>query len=228
MKTTTIFLYRIKGFTLVEMAVVLVILALLLGGLLMPLSAQIHQRNYAETRQTLENVKNALVGYAIANNGVLPHCSNDNDGSADATCTDEGYVPWLDLGLGMANAKDGWDNPLRYRVDSKFSAAYTLSTATTADGLKVQDTQATPTVLTQANPNAPVALLFSCGKNGLPDVENDADGAVNTNATCINPGIPNKVYTSDTYREGVFDDVMIWLPRYLLLNRLVSASVLVP
>jgi prepilin-type N-terminal cleavage/methylation domain-containing protein len=39
------------GFTLVEMAIVLVIVGLLLGGLLMPLSAQIEQRRIGETQK---------------------------------------------------------------------------------------------------------------------------------------------------------------------------------
>ena len=40
-----------KGFTLVEMAVVLLIIGLLLGGLLMPLSEQVNSQRYGETRE---------------------------------------------------------------------------------------------------------------------------------------------------------------------------------
>ncbi len=55
------------GFTLVEMAIVLVIVGLLLGGLLMPLSAQVEQRRIGETQKALDEIKEALVGFAIAN-----------------------------------------------------------------------------------------------------------------------------------------------------------------
>lgn len=59
------------GFTLVEMAVVLVILGLLLGGLLIPVTAQMEMRGYSQTNAKLEEVKEALIGYAIIN-GRLP------------------------------------------------------------------------------------------------------------------------------------------------------------
>ena len=60
-----------KGFTLVEMAIVLMIVGLLLGGLLVPLSAQMEQRNVTETRKQLDEIQQALVGFAIIN-GRLP------------------------------------------------------------------------------------------------------------------------------------------------------------
>ncbi len=41
-----------RGFTLIEMAIVLVIVTILIGGLAMPLSAQIQARRIAETRTT--------------------------------------------------------------------------------------------------------------------------------------------------------------------------------
>ena len=60
-----------NGFTLVEMAVVLVIVGLLLAGLLMPLSAQLDQRNTTDTQKALAEIQQALIGYAIVN-GRLP------------------------------------------------------------------------------------------------------------------------------------------------------------
>ena len=43
-----------EGFTLIEMAVVLVVVALILGSILVPLNAQVRQRNVAETQRMLE------------------------------------------------------------------------------------------------------------------------------------------------------------------------------
>jgi prepilin-type N-terminal cleavage/methylation domain-containing protein len=45
---------RSDGFTLTELAVVLAIVALLLGGLMYTLAAQTDQRNFEETRRRLE------------------------------------------------------------------------------------------------------------------------------------------------------------------------------
>ena len=60
-----------NGFTLIEMAIVLMIVGLLLGGLLVPLSAQMDQRNISDTQKAMSEIKEALIGYAMAN-GRLP------------------------------------------------------------------------------------------------------------------------------------------------------------
>lgn len=57
---------RALGFTLIELAIVLVIITLLIGGLAMPLSAQIQARRVAETRQTLNEAREAIIGYAMS------------------------------------------------------------------------------------------------------------------------------------------------------------------
>jgi prepilin-type N-terminal cleavage/methylation domain-containing protein len=56
-----------RGFTLIEMAIVLVIVTILIGGLVMPLSAQIQARRIAETQKTLAEAREAIVGYAMSN-----------------------------------------------------------------------------------------------------------------------------------------------------------------
>jgi prepilin-type N-terminal cleavage/methylation domain-containing protein len=60
-----------RGFTLTELAVVVAIVALLLGGLLYTLSAQTDQRNFEETRRRLELARELLLAFAITN-GRLP------------------------------------------------------------------------------------------------------------------------------------------------------------
>jgi len=55
-----------RGFTLIEMAIVLVIITILIGGLAMPLSAQIQARRIAETKRTLEEAREAIIGYAMS------------------------------------------------------------------------------------------------------------------------------------------------------------------
>ena len=106
---------QLKGFTLIEMAVVLVILALLLGGLLLPLSAQLDQKNYTDAKRQLESSMEAVMGYSLsnkhlpcpdktagANNG--PN-DNPNDGIEDfdvvtGDCiTQEGNLPWATLSV---------------------------------------------------------------------------------------------------------------------------------
>ena len=54
-----------RGFTLIEMAIVLVIVTILIGGLAMPLSAQIQARRIAETRAEMNATRDALLGFAM-------------------------------------------------------------------------------------------------------------------------------------------------------------------
>lgn len=54
-----------RGFTLIEMAIVLVIITILIGGLAVPLSAQIQARRIAETQKTLAEAREVIVGYAM-------------------------------------------------------------------------------------------------------------------------------------------------------------------
>ena len=55
-----------RGFTLIELAIVLVIITILIGGLAVPLSAQIQARRIAETNRTLEEAREAIMGYAMS------------------------------------------------------------------------------------------------------------------------------------------------------------------
>ena len=123
-------LIKVQGFTLLEMAVVLVIIGLLLGGLLMPLAAQIDQRNHNETEKSLNEIKEALIGYAMSHSAADGHpyfpCPDTNGNGVEdrpaATpnlCTSvEGDLPWVDLGLGH---HDSWGDRFLYRVTQTFA-----------------------------------------------------------------------------------------------------------
>ncbi len=60
-----------KGFTLVELAMVLFIVGLLLGGLLVPLSTRLEQESRSQTNITMGEIKETLLGYSVIN-GKLP------------------------------------------------------------------------------------------------------------------------------------------------------------
>ena len=59
------------GFSLVELAVVMTIVAFLLGSLMYTLSAQIETRNFDDTRRRLEQARELLLAFAVVN-GRLP------------------------------------------------------------------------------------------------------------------------------------------------------------
>ncbi len=58
---------RQPGFSLIEIAVVLVIVTILLTTLAVPLASQVQARRTEDTRKLLEEAKEALLGFAMAN-----------------------------------------------------------------------------------------------------------------------------------------------------------------
>lgn len=80
---------RTRGFTLIELAIVLVIMTILIGGLAMPLSAQIQARRIAETNRTLEEAREAIIGYAMSHTSGSCDCAYISDaleGPPATTC----------------------------------------------------------------------------------------------------------------------------------------------
>lgn len=68
-----------KGFTLTELAVVLVIVSLLMGGLLIPLGAQQEIEKRRATEQQLNNIRETLIAFGTVNMR-LPCPDTNNDG----------------------------------------------------------------------------------------------------------------------------------------------------
>jgi prepilin-type N-terminal cleavage/methylation domain-containing protein len=62
---------RQSGFSLIEVAIAMFILVLLLGSILVPLGTQVEQRQISETQKTMEEIREALLGHALAK-GYLP------------------------------------------------------------------------------------------------------------------------------------------------------------
>ena len=114
------------GFSLVELAVVMAIVAFLMGGLMYTLSAQVEQRNFEDTRRRLEQARELLLGFAIVN-GRLPcpataTSAGDESPAGGGTCT-TGYAGWLPartIGYQQTDtggyAVDAWGNRIRYAV----------------------------------------------------------------------------------------------------------------
>lgn len=113
-----------RGFTLTELAIVFMLVALLVGGAVLTLSAQTEAREIADTQQTLEQAREAILGFAVRNgrlpcpavggsNGAESFCTNATGGCgalivappqaapAHGRCSSpEGFVPAAALGIG--------------------------------------------------------------------------------------------------------------------------------
>lgn len=73
-----------RGFTLIELSVVMVIVAFLIGGLIYTLAAQVEQRNFEETRRRLDQARELILAFAITN-GRLPCPARSAATAAPAT-----------------------------------------------------------------------------------------------------------------------------------------------
>lgn len=239
-----------SGFTLIELAMVLFIIGLVLGGVLVPLSVSVEKEERTTTREQLKNIKSNLIGYTLAN-GHLP-CPDCPDGSVgncgtiqanDADDINDGVEDGLDTG-GNASARpydacatvegnlpwatlgvdqfDAWDNRYTYRVSDNFADNY-------HDG---EERPVTFTIDSTGNINVIdedgnmiadelPALVISYGKNN--DNPGNPDSASELENQNGDPVFVNKDYTAD---EGAdeFDDMMIWITSSALVYRLVQAE----
>lgn len=117
---------RQSGFSLVELSIVILVMGLLLGGLMMPLSVQRENARVRDGLDQLETVQAAVEGFALLN-GYLPCPATPASGglaeTAGTACTvQHGFVPATTLNLnGQRNDDnlllDPWGSPLRYSVD---------------------------------------------------------------------------------------------------------------
>ena len=143
-----------EGYTLVELAIVLIIIGLLLGGLFVPLSAQTDYKAFSETNVTLDEARNALLGYAIANGRLPCPATAVSNGLEDpvgtGVCTAKigtdfavGYLPAATLGVSPIDkvgfGVDGWGreagNRIRYAISTKTINGIT-NPFTTTSGMK--------------------------------------------------------------------------------------------
>jgi prepilin-type N-terminal cleavage/methylation domain-containing protein len=74
------------GFSLVEIAVVLVIIAILVTAIGVPLATQVEQQRTLETQKRIDSVMEAIYGFAISN-GRLPCPATLTSGGAESFCT---------------------------------------------------------------------------------------------------------------------------------------------
>ena len=120
-----------RGFTLTELAIVMLIIGLALVGLLGPINRQIQQAHYNVTQERLEAAREAVLSFAVVN-GRLPCPDQNGDGLEDRRLPNdparigclnhiyEGFLPWATLGVLQT---DYWGNRFRYRVAYEFVRA---------------------------------------------------------------------------------------------------------
>lgn len=122
------------GFTLVEIAVVIVVLGFLLAMIAGIATALIGQQRREVTRQRMAGVETALALFVsqnkrlpcpadgrLAGNAVGAGAEKRSAGACDtlggtANSQTHGVVPWQSLGLAEPDVTDGWGSRITYRV----------------------------------------------------------------------------------------------------------------
>ncbi len=228
-----------RGFTLVEMAIVLVIFGLLLSTFLAPLSAQRDLKDYSDTQKSLEEIKESLIGYALSH-GYFPcpaiSASNGAEDRSGSTCNGGkrvGHLPWAELGVPKL---DSWNHLYRYSVTLAYANSGTkisLSPLTARD-ITIQTRDSAGVVQNLTNSNDIPVVIMSTGKNGVWGYANDgtqvADGSAtnldeDTNGNGNGRTFLSRNVTSNTATTGgEIDDIVTWISTNVYLNRMVAAG----
>jgi prepilin-type N-terminal cleavage/methylation domain-containing protein len=239
MKAPIILQSRFKGFTLVEMAVVLVIFGLLMGGLLIPLSAQRDIGDYNETRQKIALIKEAIMGYAIANGRLpcpaSPTLASSAVGAGTQSCgLSAGVVPWADLGTPEL---DAWNGRFTYIVTPSFEDEISANTVTPPSTCTTTPTAASFALCSEGSLSVNnsaggsvatqvPAIVISHGKNGFGSYRSDGSQFSSTAATMQesqNLDTATPFIYSETIQNG-YDDFVDWVSINVLFNRMVTAG----
>ena len=240
-----------RGFTLIELSVVLALLGLVIASIL-PLAGLLRDRaQLQDTRRSLDLALEALQGFAAVH-GRLPcpatgisQGRESPEGGGNCT-TASGFLPAVSLGLLPVDAAgfavDAWGGRLRYAVATQTSAhpecgSGAVMVFTTADcmravalpnltpNLSVCTSAACTTSLVAQTP----AVIHSTGRNfatgGHGDDEREnPNPASDTMADPTPRRFVSHEPTGTASPGGEFDDQVVWLSPFILYDRMIAAG----
>jgi prepilin-type N-terminal cleavage/methylation domain-containing protein len=234
---------RSRGFSLIELAIGLVIVAVLLSSLLVPLVTQVDQRRTAETQRLLDEARSALIGFVAANRRFPCPATAASSGvespAGGGNCTNPvGFLPAVTLGLTPVDQQGFQTDPfgnqtnrIRYAIADVNLAG--LDTFTTTGGMTTatMNTIATSCSTGPALANgSAIAVIYSVGKNGVLYTGDCATPA----ATCV--GVSgdetenvdlDRVFVNRPSSDAAgaeFDDMLVWISPSMLFGRLISVG----
>ncbi len=230
-----------SGFTLIEIAVVLVIVGLLVGSFVGTFADRVDSTRQSNTKKELEEIKQVLMAYVYT--GVVPYAlpCPDTDLPPDGLSNDVGGVctavvgtlPWITLGMGQ---QDDWGTRYSYWVDQNYAnSAVGFDLATGIAGSAQINTRINNNVSVMAQ-NA-IAVIFSRGKNGfggisfegvnrdvVPALGNGHDDELENDDG--DPTFISRFKTDEGVAAagGAFDDILVWINAYELKAKMVETG----
>jgi prepilin-type N-terminal cleavage/methylation domain-containing protein len=199
-----------RGFTLLELSIVLVLIALVLGGGLVTLNGYLQASQFNVTVARLDAIEKALLDYSVAN-GRIP-CPSDLgltsastnygvEAAMPGTCTGgapvatfiaasgtaEGGVPTRTLKLSDDYMYDGWGRKIRYAVDPTYTSTST-SPLPVAQSCSLSPTPNTSAITVK---DAGGAARTTTGAYALVSHGANGHGAYTSNAVMVNASSTN-------------------------------------
>lgn len=215
-----------SGFSLVELAVVLVVVAALLATILLGAASVLQRARISDTEKHLNLAVQAISGF-LYTTGRLPCPDTNGDGveavaDCDAAAGDPlvGALPARTLGVGGV---DPWGGAYVYAVDTDFAdtspggdVTFSLSEPSEANiDLEIED--GTGTTIAEN-----VALVvFSRGPNRYTGQA--GAGRPSENENNDNDGIFRRATYSDS-GNNIYDDVIEWVSANVLKAKMVEAG----
>lgn len=237
-----------SGFSLIEMAMVLLILGLILNGLLVAIGESTTNRRRIDATTQLEQIQEALYGFAQVN-GRLPCPANLTSSgselysgvSTDICASPRAFLPGVTLGIqGSYNTAglllDPWGFPYRYVVSELTVGGTRVFTnkaalqswfggaATAGSWLRVCDSDnCAGLVLSSTVP----AIVYSLGADGASftsavQLENAGPAVLGIFPIAADDDFAITQYSEDA--TAYFDDILVWLSPSILTARLVNAG----
>jgi prepilin-type N-terminal cleavage/methylation domain-containing protein len=217
---------RQRGFSLLELSLVMVILALLSSGMLASLSSQRASSETQEALRQLDTAREALYGFAMTHGRLpcpaTPTQANTASNAGRENCAlQHGVLPWAELALPEA---DPWGRRFTYHAGSQFTAAltngaltsFTLATTGTAN---VKDAASASYNIAADLP----AVILSHGKSGAGAYQPSGiklTGASGDEAENADADLTFIAHTS----TAQFDDLVVWIIPAILKARMVSVG----
>jgi len=243
-----------RGFTLTELAVVFAIVALLVGGAMMTLSAQVEQRNNDETVRRLNAAAEAVLAYAIVNRRfpcpAVAGATGDEAPAGGGACTNwyGGFLPARTIGFQPTDPQgygvDVWGNRIRYAIanlitgctGSSLTPHFTSQANLKANGVSCRPndldvcTSSVGATATSCNTAPRVASAQTVGliiySTGKNGANTAAYGADEAENTDGDRVFVSRTPSGPEATGGVYDDLMVFVPAGMMYAKLIAAGVL--